>query len=909
MKSSFLALIFFATFSYQVNGQADIYNIKISGDFEYASMLEILTVIQSNYPVKFYFFPEEMPHYPQSFVFEDTPLREALNRILVGSNMSYSRLEGNKIVILPRNKLDIDIAKKLVKDWDKGKIQLPTSDTPEESRRMFGKKNNQREKVKIFGKINDQYSKEPIIGAVIVLEGLNTGTTTDADGKYELEILPGQHTLRIQYIGYRTHLIHLVIFDDGELDVEMQIQPYKLGEVVVEAKADDNNVQTSQTGIATLSPTKIRELPSFLGEADVIKSLETLAGVSTVGEGATGFNVRGGNIDQNLITYDGALLFNSSHVLGFFSVFNPDAIKNVTLYKGNIPAQFGGRLSSVLEVETKNGDYHKWNGSGGLGLVSSRITVGGPLVKGKTSILFGGRSSYSDWILKEVENPDVSKSSARFYDLNAKINHRFSDKSNLSLSAYQSRDFFRFSDEFGFEWKTRIANLDYRHILNEKLSTSVKAIYSDYNSTQFDPKGFDALNLYSGISYWNIKPSIFYTPNDKHEIVFGGEWIAYDAKPEQVEPRGNISTIAEKLVEKDDAQEVALYINDEITLTPTISISAGLRFSSFFQSGPKTLFQYQDEAPLQPSTISDTILVEKGELIKSYWGLEPRISAKFNLTQTSSIKLSYNRINQYIHLISNTAAATPVDIWQVSNSFIPPQVADNFSIGYFENFQDNLWKLSLEGYYKKIKNLVTYKDLPQLLLNEHLETELLAGEGRAYGVELSVEKTAGKYSGSLAYTYSRSLVQANGDFPEERINRGAWFPANFDQPHQLNLLLKIKVTPIQFAHFSFTYRSGRPISVPISVYQVGTVLVPNYSLRNQFRIPAYHRLDVGYTIDKARAWTKGFRTSFTFSLYNLYGRNNAFSVFFKKDNRGIQRVYQLSILGVTFPALTINFKF
>ncbi|MFK7934148.1 MAG: carboxypeptidase-like regulatory domain-containing protein [Saprospiraceae bacterium] len=904
-----LLFIILLVFSNSLKSQ-DSYNTPISGSYENVTLFELLTTLERDYNLTFYYNPDRIPYYLQSFEFEKKSLREVLNITLEGSNLSHSHYNEKVIIILPRRELTRENADELVRAWEAGEIELPTSTEPREVEFTFGESATSTSKnYSLRGRVYDKYSQQPVIGATLINESTRDGTATDAYGKYELSLPAGSHQIFIQYIGYQPVRATINIFQDDQLDIPLNVQSLELTEVVVEAKGAGEKVRSTQIGVEFLSPQKIRELPSFLGEPDVLKSIERLAGVSTTGDASAGFNVRGGNVDQNLVTFDGAPVFNASHILGFFSVFNPDMLSEVALYKGNMPAQYGGRASSALTVSTKDGDFQRFRGRGGLGLVNGKLMLEGPIFKNKTSFMAGVRSAYPNWILRQLKNEEVRRSAAFFVDGTAKITHKFNNSHQVSLTGYSSRDNFEFAGAYGFAWTTQLASLNWRSILTEQLSFAATAVTSTYGSELFEPSGFSAFTLTSGLNYQHFKPYVFYNPSAAHQITLGVEGTRYQTQPEILSPRGERSTVAERRVDKDEAEEYALYLNDDIKIAEGFSIALGIRYSGMRHRGPKTLYSYEEGQPINLTTQNDTLQITDNQPIQSYSGWEPRISAKVSLGEQSSIKMGYNRLRQYIHLISNTAVATPVDIWQVSNRYVPPQESDNYSIGYFQNLKKGLWVSSLEFFYKDSRNLVTYKDLAQLLLNDHIETELLPAIGRAYGAEFSIQKTEGRWSGSLSYTYSRSFLRTQGEFIEERINGNEWFPTNFDQPHQLDITLSRKLNPTNTLAVSWTYRTGRPTTIPVSDYDIQNVTVAHFSQRNQFRIPAYHRLDVSYTVDNTRARRRGFRGSLNLSFYNLYAQRNPFSIYFRKDVNNIQQAFRLSVLGATFPALTYNFVF
>lgn len=774
-------------------------------------------------------------------------------------------------------------------------------------------------RVRIQGKVTSKEDKVGLFGATIAIRGTNIGAVCDENGNYEFTISTGQFELIVQYVGKVTRVYDIQVIGNGRLDVLLTDQVVNLDQVLIEAEAEDKNIQRISAGVNKLNIKEIESLPAFMGEVDIVKSLQSLPGVSSVGEGASGFNVRGGRTDQNLILQDGAILFNASHVLGFFSTFNPDATESFTLYKGNMPAQYGGRISSVLDVTMKEGNSDKVKVRGGLGLVASRLVVDGPINGGKTRFLVAGRSSYSDWVLGQARNIDVQNSAARFHDLNLKLSHRIGTKNKVTLSYYRSGDFFRFAEDFGFEWDTDVLNFNWKSSLSENLISSTRLVYGKYKSKLFDPSGIDAAEVDNGMGYYQANQTFFYNPSDNHNINFGVDFVRYNGVDETAAPIGPDSGIQAETVAKEQGNEIGFFVNDEITLTKDLALSVGLRYSMFENRGPYDVFQYADGAQRLIENITDTISYADGDVIAKYSGFEPRIGLRFKIDDRNSIKMSVNRTRQYIHTLSNSTAATPTDILQLSNSYLKPLISNNASIGYFKNFKDNLWETSLEAYIRDIDNLLDYKDFVDLLLNNHLETDLLSGKGRAYGLELYIKKTRGPMTGWLSYTLSRTEIQIEGENLDETINNGNWYPANFDRTHNFSWVSTVQLRGQSSFNWNIVYSSGRPINGIVTNYRIGSTVVPHFSERNEFRIPDYFRLDLSFTFGRdilkadIRKKLEGRNYSGTLSIgiYNVLSRKNAFSVFFKRpdDLSLIPRAHRLTVLGAAFPNITYNFKF
>ena len=836
--------------------------------------------------------------------FVEQKLGTVLTRLLAPADLGFITFADQAVIIAP--------ADRLREQWNPDLFRLTeTTPDPGTSRPVARIGDPAAPKTRapqnLTGRITDAMTGEVLPGTTLYLPEEATGTAADPDGNYTLQLSQGVYSATVQSIGYAEQTVDFRLFSDGRLDLELVPAGYRLEEVTVTDKADDANVRQINLGLQSISSREIKELPAFMGEADVVKSLLTLPGVSTVGEGARGINVRGGSIDQNLILQDGVPIFNSSHVLGFFSVFNPDALRSVDLYKGNVPAQYGGRLSSVLSADLKNADNETFRMRGGIGPVTGKLTLEVPLVKQKTSLLAAARSSYSDWLLRAVENPEVKNSSARFYDLTAKLAHTFGPKSNVSASYYQSSDRFVFAGRFGYGWQNRLTGLRWNQLLTDKISSNLRVAYSSLQNDFFVPEGAQNFNLSNGLETFKIKPTLFFNNLSKHKIVAGAEMTRYQSRPEILEKLNAESNVLPDRAERDRGDEYAVFVNDEWEVSDLLTVNAGLRYVRFQQIGSKSLAQYTPETLISTENITGTTEYAAGEVITAYGGWEPRLAAVLQFGADNSLKVSYNRSVQYIHLISNSTVPTPVDIWQVSTPYIPPQRAHGFSLGYFQNLRKNKWELSAEFYYRSIEDLIEYRDFADLLLNDNLETQLITGKGTNYGAELFVRKNTGRLTGQISYTYARSLRRVQGAFPELTINRGELFPSAFDQPHSVKSTVKIVLGKRSDISFNFVYNSGRPVTAPFTQYYLGTLIVPQYSDRNGFRIPDYHRLDFAWTIRPRALRRKRYKDSITFSLYNVYARRNAFSVYFERADRSTTQAFRLSVLGTAFPALTYNF--
>ena len=748
---------------------------------------------------------------------------------------------------------------------------------------------------------------EAVSGASISAETFKYFDYSDQSGNYALELPPGRYRMMVRHVGMKTVYLRLRILSGGLFNIQMEEGSTGLDEVVISSRPIDSNVKDALPGLTKLNVREIRTLPTFMGEVDILKSLQLLPGVSSVGEGSAGFNVRGGRTDQNLILLNGAPLFNTSHALGFVSAFNQDIVKDFGLYKGNVPANLGGRASSVLEISTRRGDFEKWRYQGGVGPITSRFSAEGPIKSARSSLLLSGRISHANWALKKASDPNVRRSRLSFYDAYAGWSHRFSPNSTADVTFYSTADEFQYSDQFGYSWNNYLVNGKWQAMANRKASPTLSVSYGQFKSTLIDPSGIEASEVTNTLNYLQLSETVNYTVG-KHNIVAGVSGLGYFPKAEQrTGYRGN-PAITPKSVDKNHGVEFAVFGNDDFALSENLGISFGLRYSHYTHVGEDTVYRYSSNLPRTVSSIEDTLYYGKLKKIKTFGGLEPRISARISLASNQSIKLSYNRMRQYIHLISNTTSPTPIDLWQVSNEYLPPQIADNYSLGYFLNLKDNRWETSVEFFYKKMDNLVEYKDFPSLFLNDHLETELLTGEGKAYGGEVFIRRLKGKWTGWISYTYSITELKVSSEHDSESINDGQWYPSNYNKPHTFHLVVDRKLRGQGAFSFIVSYNTGRPLTAIESSYIVGGTVVPIYSDRNKYKIPHYLRVDVSLTIGNV---IKKIEDSLVFSVYNLFGRDNAYSVFYQRpaNNYFIPKPYQLSVLGAVLPSLTYIFKF
>lgn len=762
------------------------------------------------------------------------------------------------------------------------------------------------EVVTINGNITTAVTGDPVPNATVTISGFGNAITGDIFGNFRLFIPPGEYTLLLEQedmlpISRRVH-----IYRSGSIEIEMNLPTRELEAVLVTAYANDTKVADVTAGVERMKVRDIDVQPALMGEVDVVKSLQWLPGVSSAGEGSAGFNVRGGRIDQNLVLLEGAPIFNPTHLLGFFSAFQPDVVESFSLYKGHVPANYGGRAASVLDIQTRYGNPDSVQISAGLGLVSARLAVEGPVGASGGSFMVGGRSSYSNWLFRQAESAAITRSNAGFQDAYASLRLPFSSKNILEIFGYGSRDEFQFSDQFGFEYRTGLTGLHWYLLPKQNWIVEVSAHAGLYESDLIDPSGFDAGRASTGVTYYHGRQQALWTPG-RHTLRMGMEQTLYDMHDATRMPEGTQSAIVPESTPGDRAAELAFFIDDVWEITPLFSLSAGLRYVEYLQLGEATVFTYDPTLPRLPASIIDTTTFAPWETVTRYHGFEPRLSARWRINESTSLKASANRLQQFIHLISNTATPTPVDIWQPANVYLQPQVTDQYSLGFFRNFDAHRWETSVEGFYKNQSQLIEYQDFANLLVNPFLETDLVNARGRAYGAEAIVRKKRGRLTGWLAYTYARSFVQTTSEFPEEQVNNGDWFPAPYDQPHQVDLVANIKLGGGSSFGVNGTYRKGRPFSAIENSYEISETIVPLFSLRNEYRIPDYLRLDISLTFGSV---VKSWDDQLVFSVYNLMGRQNPYSVFYQRvQERLIPNSFKLSILGAAFPAVTYNVNF
>lgn len=765
------------------------------------------------------------------------------------------------------------------------------------------------EKFTLNGYIKNSEDGEALIGATVYVEELGTGAATNIYGFYSVTLPAGTYTLKFSYISFVSKVETIELNENRRLDVELKAENVKLEEIVVTGEVIDDNVSNIEMSVEKLDMKTIEKIPAFLGEVDVLKSIQLLPGVSSVGEGSSGFNVRGGSVGQNLVLLDDAPVYNSSHLFGFFSVFNPDAVKDVKLIKGGIPATYGGRLASILDVRMREGNTKKHTLSGGIGTVFSRVAVQGPLKKDKASYILAGRRSYIDILAK----PFIDESTLYFYDLTTKVNLNINDKNRVYLSGYFGRDVFKFDERQGFSWGNVTGTLRWNHLFSDRLFSNFAFITSTFDyGFSFGDNDQDKFDWDSRILTYTLKPYFNYFINTGNEVSFGGEVTYYRFNPAEAVGVSD-GVVRDISLDKKLSVESAIYVDNTQKLSERITLRYGLRYSYFQYLSGGTKYEFAETVPGERKQLVGTTAVEEGTSISEYGNFEPRFSLRYKVG-TGSVKASYTRTAQYIHLVSNTSAPTPIDLWTPSTNNVKPQIGDQYALGYFRNFgSGNDYETSLEGYYRETQNQVEYVNGADIFINELLEGDLIGGMGRAYGVELSIKKNAGKLNGWLSYTLGRSELRTEG------INEEEWYPTRFDQTHNVKLFGEYALSPRTSLSANFTFVSGTPITAPTSRFIQQGIVIPYdyYNDRNNFRIPATHRLDIGLKwIPRKPGKKRKVDDYFVFSVYNVYGNRNPFSIFFSQEDGRPEPgtpaetvARQFSIVGAPVPAISYNFTF
>lgn len=901
-------------------------NKRVSFNFNETSLYDAIIKIENQTDYQFYFIETWLQEYKVTGTYDNLSFPELLDEVFNNTLLNYYITQDGKVILtkynriygeLPNTFFEPEIVTNTITLAPKEESEDPifynknTAQTISEIQtvRIGKEKENVKQNAFILqGKLANAKNGYPAANVAITIEGRRSGTVSKEDGSFSIKLAKGHNLVKFQSLEFQDISKRVIIYNNGTLNVDLIEALEGLDEVLLRGNVN-KAVKDAPAGVTKIDVEKSKNVPLVLGERDIFKVAASLPGIATAGEGANGFNVRGGKTDQNLILLDDGVIYNPAHFFGIFSAINPFSTEEVTIYKGHVPAEYGGRLSSVFDILTKDASVDKIKGEASIGLVTSNAVVEVPIVKEKSGLLIGGRTTYSDLILQNLDNEELEKSSASFYDVIAKYNHKINDKNNLKVTAYYSKDKFSITSDSLFGYSNRMASIKWRHIFNDENTASVLLTNSQYKfDIEFDGQTNRNFELGYTLNETALKLIFNKKFNTKHLFKYGLELKRYDISPGFIRPLGTNSQVESRTIADEQALEGALFLSDIFKVTKDLQIEAGLRYSFFSAVGEASQNIYEDGIPKSDDSFIETRTYGSGESIKTYGNPEFRIAGRYLFTPSFSVKGGVNTSAQYIHRLSSNTTASPIDTWKLSDANIKPQRAVQYSLGLFKNLNENMYEVSLEGYYKKSNDILDYKVGAQLLLNEALEQEVLQGDGKAYGVEFLLKKTYGKFNGWIGYTYARSLLKLDSDFAEERVNNGEYFSSNYDRPHDFSFVGNFKLTERFSFSSNFVYQTGRPVTVATGSFIINDVEAVTFSDRNEFRIPDYYRLDLGFNVEGNHKKNKLAHSFWTISVYNVLGRNNPYSVFFVNEGGEI-KAKQTSIFTVPVPSISYNLKF
>jgi hypothetical protein len=920
IKNLVLILTGILLFAIPVQAQPD--SVKITCILNQSGFREFAEAIESQTECRFFYQQTWVENVRVTYTGEEVPLRDVLEEVMREVNLNYTVDRQLNIIIsgedeyltgLPETFAPSD---ELSESFANGK-QL----TETEKRYISGRKTAEAEtltigieqssrsgrNVIIDGKMSDIETGEPLIGATIYIEELKSGSVSDVVGHYSIVIQPGRYSAVFNCLGMKEQRYFLRVWSDARLDISLQKELIPINEVTI--KADRyHNVTGMQMGFERLDIKSIKEIPVVMGERDLLKVAQMLPGVQNVGEGSAGFNVRGSPADQNLFYINKVPVYNPSHLFGFFSSFSPDIVKDFRLYKSNIPAEYGGRLASYFDISTRDGNRNKFSMRGGISPITGHVAVEGPIKKDHTSFMLGVRSTYSDWILKRLDNPELRNSNAMFYDIAGNVTIEPNPKNRVKVFGYHSSDRFSLSTTNDYQYSNSGGSVDWRHRFSSALSGDFAAIAGRYafQTADYTYPSAGYQHKYK-IDQYEAKANMRWIAGPKQIVSFGMNLINYRLDRGDILPAGAESSRVPVQLGTESGIESAIYIADEYKLYPWLTLYGGLRYSLYSYMGPATVYEYYPDAPKIPASISDTLTFGSGP-VKTYSGPELRAAMNFRTGGNSSFKLSYNRVRQYLFMLSNTISIAPADQWKLTDYHIRPPYLDQYSAGYYKDFPRRGISTSIEVYYKRTYDNIEYKDGANFISSPQIETEILQGDQQAYGIELLLKKNLGKLNGWIAYTYSRAEVRVDGDYPWEQINFGEPYPANYDKPHALNIVANLRLNRRFSLSSNLVYSTGRPVTYPISLYYYDNKEIVDYSLRNKYRLPDYFRMDFSMNIEGNLKAKKLAHSYWMLSIYNLTGRKNAYSVYFLSEEGSING-YKLSIFGTQIFTISWNFRF
>jgi hypothetical protein len=898
-QSVFLYFVFIFVFICSSKGQDN--NPNKSDTINYFSFEKAVSIIENKYHVRFFYDTYRLNTRRLNRTVTELPFDLALDKIQQISGYSSVKINTSSYILIPVEDVYSN-QKNTYQDFIS--IGNPLD---------YGKYASGS----IEGELIDGKTGEPLVGAMINVEKLKIAVTTDKNGKFILNLPVGEHELNLKYFGYEESNAKIKVFSHGKLKLELFEKSISLDEVIVRAEMAQSSVMRNQMSIVRIDSKAIKELPVTMGETDVIKSVTLMPGVQSVGEFGSGFNVRGGSADQNLVLMEDLPVFNPSHVFGLISVVNSDDVSNVTLLKAGIPVQYGERVSSVLDIKMGGAQAEKISAKGGIGLINSRLSLKMPLLKKNATLTIGGRSSYSDWLLHQMPDIDLQNSSAAFYDLNAMLAINPNSTNRISIYGYLSNDDFTFTKTTRYRYENLMGGMKWSHVFTNNLSFIAMVGRSNYDlriDEDMD-KNLDQSKIKMGVIYDCFRTNVSWAISPKNSLNIGVNAIRYTNNPGELSPGSDESLILYKKSQDEQGAELSAYLSDNYDINDKFSVEAGVRYTKYLFLGPYNFNEYLPGVPRISDNLTEVKTFKKNDIIYSNNSFEPRVNMIYKVNSESSVKASYSKVSQFMNLISNTSVMAPTDVWKLSDGNISPLVCQQFALGYYRNFSKKALEASVEIYFKQLQNVIEYKDGAKLLLNQSIETDLLSAKGYNYGIEFYVRKNTGRLTGWVSYTYSRSLRKTASPFQDEQIKGNQMFPSNYDKPNNLIILTNYHISRRWRFSSTFVYSTGRPVTLPEMQFYFANNQVIYYSDRNKYRLPDYHRLDVSITLDESLKIKKKWKGSWTFSIVNLYGRKNAYSAFYAKETPSMVNdyrtysLYKLYIIGQPFPTLTYNFYF
>ncbi|MDX2415824.1 MAG: TonB-dependent receptor [Bacteroidales bacterium] len=911
---------------FQTNSKAMVDSIKNEPDIIIGKSFEKFTTsLESNTSYHFFYEPEWVKDILVDTSFSGSDLQNLLSEILKSSRLNFYIDQDNNVIIYPGKAITEEIPEFIeyntlssTKDTNSITYLTSTERKYRESQKVaelelvvVGDKNliNKSKTNIVSGRITDQSTGEPLLGATVFVKELGKGTATDLDGYFNMVLPAGRHLLVANYVSQKEKRFYLEVYSDGSISIPLEKELIDINEVQITADRHDN-VKGLQMGYEQISIKTMKEIPSVLGEKDILKVALMLPGVQSAGEGSSGLNVRGGTADQNLFYINKMPVYNSSHLFGFFTAINPDIVSDFALYKSAVPSKFGGRVSSVFDVSTRQGNKKEFFGQGGISPISAHTAIEGPIIKDKSSIVLSARASYSDWILSRLNDINLQQSKAAFHDIAGTINTEINDKNILRLFAYNSYDQFSLATTDDYNYSTTGGVVNLKHFFSSSLNGDFAAVFSQYgfnHTSKSNPS--EAYRQNYLIKHTEFKADFVKLTGINHRILFGASGILYNLDRGKILPYGDESTRIPIDLNVEKGVESAVYLSDEFTILSRLKMDIGLRYSYYTFLGPDEVYEYFPDSPIDKDNIKEIHSFNNSEIVKSYHGPEPRVALNYILGSNSSVKASYNRIRQYIFMLSNTIAISPTDQWKLTDYHMTPPVTDQLSVGYYHNFPEKGITSSIELYNKWTKNIVEYKDGVDFLSGDPTEWLLVQGKQDSYGAEFMLKKNTGNLSGWINYTYSRSFIQVASSIPTEQVNSGKKYPSNFDRPHSLNVVTSLRRNRRLSFSANLVYSTGRPITYPIAVFPSEGHQHIHYSERNAYRIPDYFRIDFSMNLEGNLLSKKWLHSYWMFSIYNLTGRRNAYSVYYEANNKGVFNAYKLSIFGEPIVTVSWHFKF